>query len=63
VNALMRHATAALLNATSPGVDYFYTEDQVKEIVRQAFTTNTKEAYESAKDLLAQRNEAGCGLN
>ncbi|MDP9310890.1 MAG: hypothetical protein M3R24_08355 [Chloroflexota bacterium] len=62
-DALMRHATAALLNAASSGVDYYYQISEIQQIVEQAFSTNTKEAYESAKDLLAQRNEAGCGLN
>jgi len=29
VNALLRHSTAALLNAADPNVDYFYSQAQI----------------------------------
>lgn len=57
--ALMRHAVAALLNAASGGVDYYYSVDEVIAIVQDAYKTGN---FEAAKNLLAVRNEAGCPL-
>jgi hypothetical protein len=55
--ALARHATAALLNAAHPGVDYPYSETEVLHWVRQAYDTGR---YEQLKDKLEAANELGC---
>lgn len=60
VNALKRHAAAALLNAYSSGVSYGLTVDQVKGIVQQAFASGS---YEGAKNTLESYNERVCPLN
>lgn len=60
VNALARHATAALLNTASAGVDYPYTTQQVIDLVHAAVASGD---YEGAKNTLAAANELGCGLN
>jgi hypothetical protein len=60
VNALMRHAAAALLNAYSDGVNYALIVDQVKTTVHQAFASGN---YEGAKDALAALNDRYCPLN
>jgi hypothetical protein len=58
--ALGRHAVAALLNAASPDVGYYYTEAEVIAMVQEAYSTGD---YEGAKDLLEFQNEVGCPLN
>ena len=55
----MRHAVAALLNAASPGVNYFYSEAEVIALVQDAFNTGD---YETSKNLLEAQNEPGCPL-
>jgi hypothetical protein len=60
-DALARHAVAALLNSTSPQVDYPYTTAQVIQLVKDAYSNAI--TYEGAKDLLEAANEAGCPLN
>ncbi|MGH7201833.1 MAG: hypothetical protein ACREJB_14595, partial [Planctomycetaceae bacterium] len=56
MNALLRHSTAALLNAASPGVDYAISVPQVISLVQEAFATGD---FESAKDLFESHNELG----
>lgn len=61
INALMRHATAALLNAsTGSGVNYGMTAAQVISAFQAAYDSGD---YETQKNLFAARNEAGCPLN
>ncbi len=60
INALARHAVAALLNAANPGTNYFYTEGQIIAMVQKAIDD---ENYKSTKDLLVEQNEMGCPLN
>ena len=55
-NALARHATAALLNAASEGVNYLYTEAEVIAIVQDAYLTGD---FKTAKNLLEAQNELG----
>jgi hypothetical protein len=57
--ALYRHATAALLNAASPDVNYAYTVAEVIAMVQTAYATLN---FEYAKDLLEAANEAECPL-
>jgi hypothetical protein len=58
--ALMRHATAALLNTSNTGVNYPYTTAQVISLFQKAFDTGD---YETFKNMFASLNEIGCPLN
>ena len=58
--ALARHAVAALLNAASPDVNFFYTEAEVIAGVQNAYATGDFEPFKSALDFA---NNAGCPLN
>ncbi len=57
--ALDRQAVAALLNATNPNVNYFYTSAEVKAMVQNAYETKD---YTTATDLLKKYNNMGCPL-
>jgi hypothetical protein len=59
-NALMRHATAALLNAESSGVSYLYYAEDVMAMVQEAFWSGD---FNGIKDMFEAENEAGCPLN
>ena len=61
VDALGRHAVAALLNAASAGVDYGMTVEQVIAAVQQALAPGGD--VEGTKDLLESFNEQGCPLS
>ena len=58
VNALMRHAAAAWLNAGST-VDFYYAQSEVEDMTEAALMSGM---YEATKDGLADANEAGCPL-
>ncbi len=58
--ALGRHAVAALLDASNPDVNYYYTVADVIAMVQAAFATHD---YETTKNLLAHENETGCPLS
>jgi uncharacterized repeat protein (TIGR01451 family) len=60
INALARHAVAALLNAASPDVDSGFTVAQVIALVHDAIVSGDVEA---AHQLLAAANEQGCPLS
>ena len=60
VNALARHAVAALLNASNPDVDSDFTTAQVIALVQAAVASGD---FETAKNLLAAANEQGCPLS
>ena len=55
--ALLRHAVAALLNAIHPDVNYYYTPQQVFDMVHNAVD------FEATKNLFETQNEMGCPLN
>ncbi len=57
--ALARKAVTALLNASHPGVHYYYSEAEVIAIVQDAFATRD---FEGAKELLEEHNK-NCPLN
>ena len=59
--ALARHAVAALLNASSPDVDYAYTIDQVINMVQEAYSPDGD--FEDIKDMFEYENELGCPLD
>jgi hypothetical protein len=63
INALERHAVAALLNASSPDVDYPLTVAEVKAKVKSAIDSGDPATIEQTKDELAQFNELGCPLS
>ena len=58
--ALGRHATAALLNASSGGVASVYTVAEVIAMVQDAYASGD---FNGVKNLLAAANELGCPLN
>lgn len=60
LNALTRHSVAALLNATTGGVDYPYTADQVIAAFQAAYDSGN---YEPTKDAFDRANNLGCPLN
>ena len=57
---LGRHATAALLNAANPDVNYMYTTGEVISIVVDAYATGD---YDTAKNILKEQNKKGCPIN
>jgi hypothetical protein len=71
VDALARHATAALLNAYGgvpnpiggATVAYTYTATQVMAMVVNAFAVGTECDIECTKELFQDANEAGCPLS
>jgi hypothetical protein len=60
VNALARHAVAALLNASNPDVSYGFTEAEVIAMVQEAVESGD---FGTAHALLAAENELGCPLS
>ena len=60
IRALARHATAALLNAASPGVAYALSEQEVIQLVQAAAMPGGD--IEGTKDKLEMFNEQGCPL-
>jgi hypothetical protein len=60
INALARHATAALLNACSDCVQYPMTVDEIIAEVQDAIPDGD---IQGLKNQLAEYNEAGCPVN
>jgi uncharacterized repeat protein (TIGR01451 family) len=60
VNALARHAVAALLNASNPDVASDFTTAEVIALVQAAFASGD---FETAHQLLADANEQSCPLS
>ena len=60
---LARHATAALLNSCNNGVNYPYTEAEIKMAVQQAFESGDKSEATALGDMFAAANEAGCPID
>jgi hypothetical protein len=60
VNALARHAVAALLNAAHPDVDYAMSEAEVIAAVQGALPNGD---IEGVKNDFADANEAGCSID
>ena len=63
LKALGRHAVAALLNASSSGVDFKYTANEVITMFQQAFDSGNADLIEDTKDLFDVANNGGCDLN
>lgn len=60
LNALLRHSTAALLNAANPNVDYAYSTAQVISMTQSAITSGN---YDATKNLFEAQNELGADLS
>ena len=60
LNALGRHAVAALLNASSSGVDFYWATGEVIAAFNGVYPGGD---YEFLKGLFATENEKGCPLN
>ena len=60
LNALGRHTAAALLSASSPGVDYALTAAEVIAMFNAVFPGGD---YEALKNVFEGFNEQGCPLN
>lgn len=63
LNALGRSAVAALLNASSAGVSYDYSVQQVISKFNTAFATGNRRAMEEQKNVFDFLNNQGCPLN
>ena len=63
VNALGRHAVAALLNAAHSDIDYDLTEAQVIDAFNTAYATGDRRAMNEQKDIFDLLNNQGCELN
>ncbi len=63
VNALLRHSTAALLNAADPNVDYLYSQAQIISMTQTAINSGDAALIESTKNLFAAQNELGADLS
>lgn len=60
LNALGRHAVAALLSAASPGVDYPIDASEVITMFSEAYASG---AFEGTKDQFDDWNNLGCSLD
>ena len=63
LDALTRHAIAAVLSAAHPGVDYPLTVAEIVDMVNAAYLSNDADVVEDTKDVLAGFNEAGCSIS
>ena len=63
VNAIARHAVAALLNAANTNVNYAYSTAEIIAMVQSALDSGNCDTIEKAKDKLDFANNAGCPLN
>jgi serine-aspartate repeat-containing protein C/D/E len=63
VNALLRHSSAALLNAANPYVDYAYTVAEIIALTKAAIESGNATLIESTKDQFAVQNELGADLS
>lgn len=54
--ALGRHAVAAILNASHPDINYYYSVAEIIAIVQDAYVTGK---FNAAKDLLEKQNQLG----
>ncbi|MGB5924587.1 MAG: hypothetical protein WBH01_00615, partial [Dehalococcoidia bacterium] len=63
VNALARHAVAALLNSAHPLINYDMGPQGVIDLVHDALVSPDPDAIGDAHTILAGYNEAGCPIN
>jgi len=58
--ALLRHSTAALLNAAHPDIHYPYSESEIINLTAAAWADGTKDVLNEVKDTFDDANNAGC---
>jgi hypothetical protein len=63
VDALTRHAIAAVLAAAHPDVDYPLTVLEIQNMVNAAFASGDAATIEALKDVLDGFNNAGCPIS
>lgn len=63
INALGRHSVAALLNASSAGVSFDLTTQQVIDGFNAAYASGNRRLIEERKNAFNMLNEQGCPLN
>jgi hypothetical protein len=63
INALGRHAVAALLNAVSPNVNYPITAADVIASTQAAINSGNKTLIEQTKNQLESYNQLGCPIS
>ncbi len=63
VYQLLRHATAGILNANHPDVDYPFSAGDIVAAVNFVLVFKNKDLNNLLKDILASANERGCPLN
>jgi uncharacterized repeat protein (TIGR01451 family) len=63
VNALLRHSTAALLNAANPNVDYLYTVASIISSTKAAILSGNAATIDNLKNQYAYQNELGADLS
>ena len=63
LEALGRHTVAALLNSSSPSVNYKYTSSQVISMFQQAFDSHNATTIENTKNLLEAAHSGGCPIS
>jgi len=60
---LLRHAVAALLNASHPHVNYTMTDNQIINAVNLALASLDRDTIEELKNQLDTYNNAGCSID
>jgi hypothetical protein len=63
VNALTRHAIAAVLSAAHPDIDYPLTVAEIVAAVNAAYTSGDADAIEDLKNDLDAFNNLGCSIS
>ena len=63
LNALLRHSTAALLNAANPNIEYNYTVAQVISLTHNAIISGNAATIESLKNTFDTLNNQGADLS
>src|SRR5262245_14568606 len=63
VNALTRHAIAAVLSAAHPSLDYPLTVGEIVDAVNAAYKSGNAVIIENLKNLLDRLNNADCAID
>jgi hypothetical protein len=63
INALLRHSTAALLNAAHPNINYAYSESQVIAFTQAAINSGNANQIEQLKNEFDFQNNQGANLS
>ena len=63
LNALTRHAIAAVLSAAHPDIDYPLTISEIVDMVNDAYTSGDADEIEDLKDDLDAFNNLNCSIS